>query len=251
MRSTPILLLVCLSTVVARGAPPQQDTRWGTLIGRFVYDGPRPDPPPLVVPAGRLGKMPNPVDETLLVDAQGGLCNVLLFVRTKDVPVHPRRLRDLPPRVVLESKGLRFEPHILALTTAQTLVIRNSDPFAINANVTEIGGPGMNPLLAPAHEATYKFRQVHGLPQPVTSNIQPWYKAYILPCGNPYFAISQTDGTFALHGLPLGEFEFQAWHEVPGFINTPDWPKGRFRRRIEPGENDLGTIKLLPKVFKR
>jgi hypothetical protein len=234
------------------GTPAQhQDSRWGTLKGKFVYDGPPPVPAGLLVPAAVLGNNANPVDESLLVEAQGGIQNVVVFVRDKNVKTHPRAMRDVPQQVVLESKGCRFEPHILTLTTAQTMVIRNSDPFAINANVCEVGGNGFNPLLAPKREATYKYSRAQPSPQPVTSNIQPWYKAYVLPRDNPYFAVSKPDGTFEIYGLPLGKFEFQVWHEKPGFLNTNDWPKGRFTFDIKPGENDLNTIKLAPNLFKK
>ena len=40
--------------------------------------------------------------------------------------------------------------------------------------------------------------------------------------------------------------EIQAWHERVGYLETPEWPKGRFTVTIRPGSNDLGVIKLNP-----
>ena len=65
--------------------------------------------------------------------------------------------------------------------------------------------------------------------------------------GNPYVAVSQPDGSFTLPDLPPGEWEFRVWHERAGYVRH--WPQGRFKRVIQPGENDLGTIRLKPEVF--
>jgi hypothetical protein len=246
-----LVVRLVMIAAFAPGIVAAQDSRWGAVKGAFIYDGVAPKPAALIVPPAALGNNANPVDETLLVASDGGIQNMVVFVRTKDVKTHPRAMRDIPQQVVLESIGCRFEPHILTLTTAQTMVIRNSELFTISANVTEVGGSGINPLVAPNKEATYKYSRAQATPQQVSNNIQPWYKAYVLPRDNPYFAVSKPDGTFEMYGLPIGQFEFQVWHEKPGFVSTDDWPKGRFTMEIKPGDNDLGTIKLDPKVFKK
>jgi hypothetical protein len=59
------------------------------------------------------------------------------------------------------------------------------------------------------------------------------------------------DGKFRIPKLPVGGLEFQAWHERVGYLDAPDWPKGRFTMTIKPGTNDLGTIKLAPSMFEK
>ncbi len=83
----------------------------------------------------------------------------------------------------------------------------------------------------------------------VVCNIHPWMRAWLLPRDNPYAAVSGTDGSFVLAKLPVGEWEFQAWHEQGGWPRVPGWNRGRFKVRIKPGRNDLGTIKLAPAQF--
>ena len=65
-----------------------------------------------------------------------------------------------------------------------------------------------------------------------------------------YAAISAVDGTFSIAELPVGQWQFQAWHERVGYLDTPDWPKGRFSISIKPGINDLGTIKIAPPILE-
>jgi hypothetical protein len=73
--------------------------------------------------------------------------------------------------------------------------------------------------------------------------------AWLLPRESPYAAVSGTDGSFVLAKLPVGEWEFRAWHEQAGWVMARGWAKGRFKVRVKPGKNDLGTIKLPPALF--
>ena len=68
----------------------------------------------------------------------------------------------------------------------------------------------------------------------------------MLPLDHPYVDISAADGRFCIAKLPVGRWEFQAWHEKVGRLDAPEWPKGRFTATIKPGTNDLGTIKIAP-----
>ena len=82
--------------------------------------------------------------------------------------------------------------------------------------------------------------------------------AVLLVRPDPFFAVSSSDGTFEIKGLPAGkEIEFQAWHERAGFVSTiklngkaTTWDKGRFKQKLKAGDNDLGDIKIAPKNFK-
>jgi hypothetical protein len=175
---------------------------------------------------------------------------VVIYVRTKGVKVNPA-LEKQPAQVEIDNKNCRFEPHILPMLLSQTLVVKNSDPFSHNSNVTEVGGAGTNPLIAAGKVATYKYARAATIPQPVACNIHPWMKGFVLPRDNPYFAVSKGDGTFEIKDLPVGKLEFQVWQEKAGFVDTKDWPKGRFTFDVKAGDNDLGVIKLDPKIFNK
>ena len=226
---------------------------WGTLTGKFVYDGAPPTPAKLSVTKDVevCGQHPL-VDESLLVDADGGIANVVIYVRDAKVDVHPDYDATANDEVLLDNKNCRFEPHVLPIRLTQTLVMANADPVGHNSNVQPLGDAGANPLIAAGGKATHKFNRKQSLPVPVTCNIHPWMKAYVLPRDNPYTAVSAEDGTFTIENLPAGkDIEFQVWHETAGYVDTPKWSKGRFKMKLKPGDNDLGTIKLDPKLFKK
>jgi plastocyanin len=227
--------------------------QWGTLKGKFVYDGSPPAPAKIDVTKDVevCGKHPL-VDESLVVDPAGGLANAVIWVRTKGVEAAPSYANTASATVVYDNKGCRFDPHILAIRTSQTLEVHNSDPLSHNSNMAPLGGEAINPLLPANGAVTYNFAKAPIVPTPVTCNIHPWMKGYIVAKDNPYVAVSKPDGTFEIKDLPVGELEFQAWHEKSGYLATPDWGKrGIFKYTIKDGDNDLGTIKLNPELFNK
>ena len=51
----------------------------------------------------------------------------------------------------------------------------------------------------------------------VKCDVHPWMNAWVAVIDNPYFAVTDKDGKFALpKGLPDGEYRVTAWHEKYG-----------------------------------
>lgn len=241
--------------VTAGVTPASAADEWGNLKGKFVLVGtpPKLDKPDTTKePLCKAHKVPN---ETLTVDANGGIKDVLVFCRTKDVKVKPELLADAKGEVVLDNKGCRFEPHILPMLVTQTLVVKNSDPFAHNSNITDPGGNGANPNLPPDAQAKYKYHKASDRLLPVACNIHGWMKAIVIPRDNPYFAVSKEDGTFEIKDLPVGtELEFQVMQEKAGNFKDDKankWNNGKFKYKIKPGDNVLPDIKLDAKLFNK
>jgi len=227
---------------------------WGTLTGKFVYEGSVPTPSKIKVTADAnvCGKPPALVDESLVVGKNGGLANVLVYVRSRKPKINPALTKKPEKMAEVDNKHCRFDPHVLALFVDHSLLLKNSDPVAHNINIQPIGGVHLNPLMPSGQEVKHKFTRAQRIPVPVQCNIHPWMKGYILPCRNPYFAVSAADGTFTIKGLPLGEkLEFQAWHEKVGYLQAPKWKKGRFKMKLDKAETDLGTIRLPAALFKK
>lgn len=240
--------LVCGIALVARDVAAQQ---WGDLTGKVIFDGKAPDPGKLTVNKDTevCGKMPLH-DEALEVDASGGIKNVVIYAITKGIKEHPDYAASKDAKVEYDNKGCRFEPHIVPLRLTQTLVIKNSDAVGHNTNLQPLGDTAINPLIAAGGTHEHKFNRAQTRPVPATCNIHPWMKGYILPRDNAYMAVTAADGTFKIANLPAGKVEFQVWHETCGYVDTPQWKKGKFTQDIKAGANDLGTVKLGAAVLK-
>jgi hypothetical protein len=238
--------------IVAAAAQPAA-AQWGTLKGRFVYDGQPPKAEPLVVTKDvQVCGKHNLVDESLVVGKDGGLANVVIYVRDKKVKVHPDYEAAADDTLRFDNHNCRFEPHVMPIRLSQTLELHNSDPIGHNSNMQPIGDTGINPLIAMGGGVTYQFRRAQNVPVPVSCNIHPWMKGWILPRDNPYVAVSAADGTFEIANLPAGELEFQVWQEKAGYLAAKkEWKTGRFKLKIKDGDNDLGLIKVSPKLFEK
>ncbi|NDC63501.1 MAG: methylamine utilization protein [Planctomycetia bacterium] len=245
--------------VIACGAAPAFAEEWGSVKGRFEFGG-QP------VAAAEL-KADKDVDvcgkhkllaEELVVGADKGLANVVVFVRDKGIKVHPDLAAAKSEKVVLDNQGCRFQPHVAVVQTGQPFVIKNSDTVGHNSNIATLKNPPSNSLIPQASESPITFNSEEAIPSQVTCNIHPWMKAWVVIRGNPYVAVSKPDGTFELRNLPAGEVELQFWHEKAGYIGemtvggkAEKIAKGRKKVRVAAGDNDLGTMVLDANLFNK
>jgi hypothetical protein len=256
-RPANLLAAAALVLTVAAGAHAAD---WGTLKGRFVYDGKPPEPKPIEATKDQqvCGKH-KLYDEGMLVDKDGGVANAIVMLRTKNVPVAPSYESAANEQVVLDNKDCRFEPHVAVVRTSQALALKNSDPIGHNSKVDPLQNPGINPILPVGGDPiVQKFATEEALPIKVGCNIHPWMGAWLVVRKDPYAAVSGTDGKFEIKDLPAGkELEFVAWQEQPGYVKNAAFKggktdaRGRFKITIKPGDNDLGDIKLSPSLFKK
>lgn len=176
----------------------------GSLVGRIIYDGDRPDSKRLKItpyidtldgqrlPSAErehFSKIDIP-DETLVVGKGGGVANVLIWIRSKDIPKPTAPAEALPP-VVIRAKDGRLQPHALAFWNAAPFkVVNEMLPYAMNFNWSPLQGAAHNPLLS-ADKPEYQLTaDAQTLPVRVSSNIQPWMRGWVLPLDHKYSAVT-------------------------------------------------------------
>ncbi len=149
-----------------------KSTGWGTIKGRFVYDGPHADPKPLTISKDLdvCGKH-SLVNESLLVDSSGGLANAVLYLRNKNVDVHPDYAASAGEKAVLDNKDCHFVPHVLTVRTSQPFEIKNSDPVGHNTNVALTVNQPFNSIISSNTSAELKLASPEPAPMwsPATS----------------------------------------------------------------------------------
>ncbi len=128
----PKYLVFLLAEVAKEGTAAKKDDAWGDLALRFVYDGPRPKPARIPVRADAAAFGRDVPDESLLVGDDGGLANVVVYLTSKDVPVHPaeRKRADTPAELTV-ADGL-FRPRVLPLEVGQKLRLNNPSPVPVS-----------------------------------------------------------------------------------------------------------------------
>lgn len=237
-----------------------------SLSGRFLYDGVPPQAALLEIPRARHLRDGTPVpsddlihyaglglrDESLLVNgADRGVANVVVWLSDRRVPIPDLPpVRRLPQPVELIFKNGRLQPHVLAWwAPTRSLSLKNEDKYNINLRWSPLEANPFNVLVSHTRSALVDCLPERR-PSVVSCDVFSWMQPAILfPCAHPYFAVSGPDGRFRIDRLPVGEWEFTAWHERCGYVKSEAWPRGRATVKIETATTDLGTIKLSPDIF--
>jgi hypothetical protein len=241
---------------------PAPNTKWGTMRGRFVYDGPWPGRQPVNITKDNDAFPETIFDESLVVNKQnGGIANVVIWLRTppgkEPPPVPPDFAQSNTKEHVMIIKDGRFQPHVLAMSTSQKLIIRNQDSVPFNPHINFRANPQIAAAIPAGPEQEITVQKRERLPARVECAVHPWMKAYVLVQDHPYFAVTDANGNFEIRNLPRGERTFQIWHEQIGYITsvnrsgkTENWPGGRPAISIDAAEVDLGEILVPPAAFK-
>lgn len=250
-------LMVAIASTVANAAD------WGTVKGRFVFDGTPPDRPKLVLnkDVEFCGKH-EPRTEKLVVHADDhGIANVVIWLDTKPgekIAIHPSFEESVSAKIKLSNKGCRFDPHVCVLRTGQTLLIENSDQVDHNTAAGLDRNAPFNDL-TPAGKSVDRprFTQSEKLPAQVQCAIHPWMIGWLVVKDHPYVAVTDEHGRFELKNLPAGEHTFVVWHELSGFVQdvtrngkTESWKRGKVLVQIAAGETEFGEARVLAESLK-
>ena len=216
-------------------------TEGGTVAGKVTLVGEKPTPK-----AFNLITFPDPVycgristgtgwrilDEFSRAK-DGGLQGavVLLTDVTKGKP-----FKFEPPTI--EARDCRFLPFVNVVKDRSEVNVVNLDPVLhdIQAYETSHLGPRVlfnTPLpMNPHHKRNVgsdSHEHLAGQPMKEVIRMTKDRRIFVMQCGfhaymeswgmavdNPYFAITQADGTFSLHDVPPGDYTLVAWHPGVG-----------------------------------
>lgn len=232
------------AAAVTEAAAAAEPTGFATIKGTFKLAGTAPDRKPLTVNKDQDICMPGgqaALAEDLVVDANGGIKDVVIYCITK-MPVddpkweHPDYAAAKAQPLVFDQKDCVFLTHVLVARSTQTILVKNSDPKGHNANIVAKGKAlSGNILIASGGSSNYVPGGESPEPFDVSCNIHPWMSAKMLTRDNPCFAVTKPDGSFEIKNVPAGvPLEFKVWQESSKFIQTATlngkpakWPKGK------------------------
>lgn len=151
--------------------------------------------------------------ETTVVDANGNLANVILYV-SKGLP-EGQKFAVKTETVTLDQKGCTYFPHVVAIQLGQKIELRNSDKTTHNVHFqSKLNGDwnltqsteGVVPAaqdMKRAEIGTCSFK----------CDIHSWMESRVAIFEHPFFAVSAADGSFKIDNLPPGTYTLTAWHE--------------------------------------
>lgn len=119
-------------------------------------------------------------------------------------------------RIVLDQRQLQFKPHVLAVSVGSQVEMPNSDRVFHNV-FSFHDGKRFDLGLYPVGTAKTVTFDRPGLSR-IFCNIHPNMAAYVLALDSAYFAVSDTQGQFAMADVPSGSYTYHAWR--PGGETT-------------------------------
>jgi len=189
-----------------------------TISGKVKFTGARPTNPKIDMSeeAACKAKYPTaPTAETVVVNANGTLSNVFVYVKA-GLPAGATYPAPTTP-VTLDQNGCRYHPHVLGIQVGQTLNIKNSDPLLHNIKAKAVKNRPFN-VSQPNVTATPTVRTFNA-PEVMVAlecNVHGWMNAFLGVLPHPFFAVTGADGSFSIKGLPPGTYTIEAWHEKYG-----------------------------------
>jgi hypothetical protein len=216
-RLTGLLILLLLGIVMfpLQGLSYEATTvsDGGTIVGEVKYAG---DPPPqekieVTKDANICGAEPKP-SPVLVVGPDKGIRDVVVSLPG----IQKGKALEKPAKPpVLDQKNCEYHPYAQIFPVNTTLEILNSDDVLHNVK-TEPGSKTTFNVAQPKfkRKITQEFKNPE-LVQ-VECNVHGWMNAILVVADNPYYALTDANGSFKITDVPPGKYTLKVWHSKLG-----------------------------------
>ena len=201
----------------AAPAPAADDANAATVTGKVSFAGDKPAMKNIDMsanPACARAHTGGPQkSEGVVVNDNGTVRYAFVWVKAG---VPDRQWPAAAAPVELDQEGCMYKPHVLGVMTNQDIKIVNSDPTNHNIHPLPKVNQEWNESQPPKGDSKLKRFAREEVMIAVKCNVHPWMRSYIGVVGHPFFAVTGTDGSFSIKGLPPGKYTLQVWHEKLG-----------------------------------
>jgi plastocyanin len=184
----------------------------GTIAGSVAFTGTAPAMPKLKREADPFCAKTEMNDETVVVNGNGTLANVLVRIK----PGSAKGAAAAGP-VTVKQDNCMYRPRVQGAQTGQEVVIGNGDPTTHNVHAFGL-------LAGEGEESLYNLAQPKGAAD-ITKDVgeydvvkfkcdvHPWMYGYVVVTDHPFFAVTSDTGEFKIENVPAGKYTIEAWHE--------------------------------------
>lgn len=194
----------------------------GALEGKVVFRGAVPSPRK-VIPTQDQEVCGGPRDEPRIVLGNDNVVQgAIVFLKGVEKGKAFEKPKKPP---VVDNTKCKFEPELQIVPVGTEVIVHNSDPVLHNTH---------GYLLADSRRGRTVFNQ--GLPQKgqqfkatlkspgvvdVACDVHGWMQGWILVAENPYYAVTEKDGTFTIKDIPPGKYTLATFQPYTGVRETP------------------------------
>lgn len=155
-----------------------------------------------------------PTTHFYVVGPNGGFGDVVVFLKG----IQGKSTGPEAKPLVIEQKRCEYTPYVSACQTGQKVIVRNLDPVLHNVHVTPTNpaNPEENQAQLPHGPAlTFAFKAPEEFIR-FKCDVHPWMFAYVSVFDNPYFSVSDKEGSYRIHDVPPGHYTVVAAHRKAG-----------------------------------
>jgi hypothetical protein len=202
-------------------APVVKATADGKIHGKVVLKGTPPAEKAIAavkgdVNCGKAHPDDVPTSRNYVTAADGGLRYAL--VRIVTAPAGAGHPSEAP---LIDQVGCMYEPYVSAVLAGQNFKVHNSDPFMHNVAASAKVNKGFNFAQASQGQVNEKVFDKPELAVKLACNVHPWMISYLHVLENPFFAVTDAKGEFALpEGLPPGKYTLEVSHLKAGAVTA-------------------------------
>jgi hypothetical protein len=204
-------IVVAPSPIAYRGATVDNP---GTISGIVQFTGTPPADTAIVVPADQNG-CGRALVVSLLSRTAGKVSGAVVWLA--DV----RQGESLPTtrRFELTNDNCAWDPQVQVVIAGGALNVVNYDPLAERAFATEVS-TGDTVAVAPFTDdgQVIPYDKLISKPGALEFSVEsrPMSRAWLVVLDQPYFAITDSKGSFTITGVPAGVHQIRAWHPMLG-----------------------------------
>ena len=122
-------------------------------------------------------------------------------------------------KAVVDQRDRTFIPHVSVVTVGTKVEFPNNDIVFHNV-FTEFHSTKFDLGMYPKGTSRSQVFNRTGLAV-IMCSIHPEMSAYVMVVGTPYFAITDRNGKYEIHGLPAGHYKVDVWHESGAKASLP------------------------------
>lgn len=217
--------LASLTLELSSGWPAYQETKvsdGGSVEGKVVFRG-TPPSPRKIIPTQDQEVCGGPRDDPRIVlgkdnTVQGAIAYLKGIEKGKAFE-KPKK----PPMV--DNSKCKFEPEVQAVPVGTEVIIHNSDPVLHNTHgyLLADGRRGRTVFNEALPNKGQQVKAVLKLPGvvDVACDVHGWMQGWVMVVENPYYAITQKDGAFAIKDIPPGKYTLVTFQPYAGTTETP------------------------------
>ncbi len=217
LTAVSIIAILGIATVPATAYEAAAVTDGGSIKGKVVFNG-TPPPKRKVVPTKDREVCGSGIREVdlILVGPDKGVGEAVVYL----AKVEKGKPWPKPAKVPeIDNRKCDFVPHVQVIQPGDFVVV-NSDPVLHNTKSFFDRTPVFN--LALPNQGQRITRQIKrtGVMR-VECDAHGWMLAWVYVADNPYYAMTQKDGTFTITDVPPGNYTLVAWQEFTGPVEMP------------------------------